>query len=55
MTGARITFCFILPCVQVIGVGRISIVDYGGKMVCVCVENQETKFPGLISPEFEFV
>lgn len=33
------------------------IVDCRGKEngMHFCVENQETEFPGLISPEFEFV
>lgn len=31
----------------------IDIVGKNG--MCFRVENQETKFPGLVSPEFEFV
>ena len=60
MTRAHITFNFILPGVQDIGLGRISTLWSLLTMeikngIHFCVENKETEFPGLISPEFEFL
>lgn len=62
MAWAHLACYFILSSAYDIGQGKISTPGLlltqrgeGENGVHFCVENQEIKFPGLISPEFEFM
>lgn len=62
MKRGHITFYFILSYIQAVGFRQtlyfMIIADWwgwGGNDTCFHFENQETKFPGLISPVFEFL